>query len=159
MGFLQSYVRHGGRHGETRLNEQSEARKSIEVASPAQAAAAVKAAAALNLPVLLISAESAAESAGPAWFAHLVKNAQAPFPNCDVVAMLDCGDSPGHALAALREGLRALRFNGPTFHKIADIAKQYDALLVETRPLSLALNKFRQDDDSLNAACRDWLKD
>ena len=132
MGFLQSHVGYGGRHGETRLTKQAPARKAIEVESPEQAAAAVKAAAALDRPVLLISAEHASASAGPAWFAQLVDTAKAPFPDCDVIAMLDCGDSPGHALAALREGLRAIRFNGPTFDKIADIAGQpIDGALIE----------------------------
>lgn len=159
MGFLQSHVGYGGRHGETRLTKQAPARKAIEVESPEQAAAAVKAAAALDRPVLLMSAKHASASAGPAWFAQLVDNAKAPFPDCDVVAMLDCGDSPGHALAALREGLRAIRFDGQTFDKIADIAGQYDALLLENRPALLALKNIRQDDETLEEACRDWLKD
>lgn len=159
MGFLQSYVRHGGCHGEARLKEQPLPLKAIEVENPAQATAAINAAVALGCPLMLISTENAATFAGPGWFSHLVKNAMVPFPDCDVVAMLDCGDSPGHALAALREGLRAIRFNGPTFHKVADIAKQHDALLCEIRPLCLALKRVRQDDDSLNTACRDWLKD
>jgi hypothetical protein len=163
MGFLQPHVGYGGRHGKTRLIKQTPARtpgrKAIEVESPEQAAAAIKAAAALERPVLLMSAEHASASAGPAWFAHLVENARVTSPGCDVVAMLDCGDSPGHALAALREGLRAIRFNGPTFDKIADIAGQYDALCYEKRPASLALKTYRQDEETLEKVCRNWLKD
>ena len=45
--------------------------------------------------------------------------------------MLDCGDAPGLALEALRDGAEAVRLRGApeVLAKVADIAEQYGAQL------------------------------
>ncbi len=34
-------------------------------------------------------------------------------PEARVSALIDCGDQPGHVMAALRQGLKRVRFTGP----------------------------------------------
>lgn len=155
MGLLEPDVRHGRGHGETHLIPGGPA---ITVTSPAQAAAAFSAAAALARPLTLISAPDAAASVGPAWFAALVSDAQAGFPAVIPVAILDCGDAAGHALAAFRLGFKAIRYDGPAAPRIADIAGHYGATVIPVRPESLELEKAEAAGRDMQAACIDWLK-
>ncbi len=155
MGLLEPDVRYGRRHGETRLIPPGPA---ITVTSPAQAAAAFSAAAALERPLTLLSAPDAAGSVGPAWFAALVDGARAGFPNVDVLIILDCGDAPGYALAALRLGFKAVCFDGPAAASIADIARQYGARIVTSRPESLDLEELEASGRDMETVCISWLK-
>lgn len=155
MGFLEPDVRHGGGHGETRLIPAAPA---ITVIGPAQAAAAVAAAVATGLPVTLLSAPGAAASVGPAWFAALVENARSRCPGAAVTAVLDCGDAPGHALAALRLGFGTIRFDGASAARIGDIAGQYGATVLRERPPALDLDPVEAAGGDMVAACIDWLK-
>jgi hypothetical protein len=125
----------------------------IHCAEHARAAAA--AAAALRRPVLLRSAEGAAGYAGAAWFQEVVKLARAEYPAADIEASLDCGDAPGHALAALRQGLERVRLSvRPLVRaKVAAIARKSGAALDDARgPVLDLLNA-----DDPEAACRRWL--
>ena len=56
----------------------------------------------------LISAEGAALYMGVAWWQALVAAARAAHPSTPCTDVLDCADSPGRAMAALRMGQRAL---------------------------------------------------
>jgi fructose/tagatose bisphosphate aldolase len=123
-----------------------------------QAAAAINAAAALRVSVMLLSADGAAAYAGPSWFAHLIDDAHTRFPEVTVVGVLDCGDQPGLAMAALRDGFSIVRFDGPTFDKIANIAAQLDAQALQHRPKCLTLDNLRQDSAILCSACEEWLQ-
>lgn len=87
--------------------------KEIVVHSLAHALAALKAASALKIPVTLASAPGAASQAGPGWFKALVEEATRSHPDVVVTAILDCGDEPGAVMAALRTGLKQIRFEGP----------------------------------------------
>lgn len=49
---------------------------------------------------------------GPAWWRALVDRVEAGHPGLDWQPVLDCGESAGTVLAALRLGLRHLRFTG-----------------------------------------------
>ncbi len=104
-----------------------------------QAKAAAAAAAQTGSPVLLLSAQAAAASVGPAWFEAVVAAAKAAAPDAAIDGMLDCGTMPGHALAALRHGLKRIRYDGPSFDAIADIARQCGATVLRERPPALAL--------------------
>ena len=128
----------------------------IRVHSAANACAALRAAAALNLPVTLVSAPAASGYAGAGYFAALIALARAEFPNVAVTDVLDCGEAPGHVLGALRQGLKTLCFrgDGDTAAKLAAIARAQDATLV-TEDLP-ALDLARVAD--AEAACRTWLK-
>lgn len=95
----------------------------------AHACAAVDAAAALRLPVTLVSAAGAGTYAGPAWFKAIVDQAAARHPEIAVTAIIDCGDAPGMVLAALRAGLKEVRFNGSAaaLDRLRGIAAAYGA--------------------------------
>ena len=108
------------------------------------------------MAVTLLSAPWAAGYAGPGWFRAGVEQACAAQPGGAVTAVLDCGGQPGHALAALREGVRAIRFTGDTADKIADIAGQYDALVIAGRPAALDLSAIAEPHRV--AACKVWLE-
>ncbi len=124
--------------------------------SLAHATAALAAADGLGVPVTLLSAPAAAAYAGPGWFRAVTGQAGAAHPGVAVTAVLDCGDMSGHALAALREGVMAIRFDGDTAGKIADIAGQYGALVVAERPEALDLAAIAGRD--MMAACTTWLE-
>ena len=87
--------------------------RSVVVHGLDHARAAAAAAAALGLPLRIVSATGAAVYAGPAWFAEVVAAARRAHPQAEIEAVLDCGDSPGAVLAALRRGAETLRFSGP----------------------------------------------
>lgn len=128
----------------------------IVIHSLAHATAALAAAAELGVAVTLLSAPLAAGYAGPGWFRAVVEQACAAQPGVAVTAVLDCGEEPAHALAALREGVRAIRFAGDTADKIADIAGQCDALVIAGRPAALDLSAIAEPHRV--AACKVWLE-
>jgi hypothetical protein len=127
----------------------------VVVHSLAHACAALRAAAEQGVPVTLLSGPAAAGYAGPAWFRELVAAARGEVPAAEAAAVLDCGDAPGYAMAALRAGCAAIRFDGPSpvAARIADIAAQYGAV-VERGPRE-ALDLAAVVDPY--AACQVWL--
>ena len=157
MGLLQPDVGHGGRGRKSRL---SGVRKAITVHSLRHAHAAASAAVAARVPILLLSAPSAAASAGPGWFSALARSASASRPDADIQPVLDCGDMPGYALAALRHGLKTIRYDGAAIGEIEDIARQLDATVLRQRPPALDLGdgKVPEEDGCLLEACRKWLE-
>ena len=128
----------------------------IIVHSLEHARAAVGAAAAAGCPVIIASAPGAAAYAGALWFAKVVALAAAEHPQVQVTAMLDCGAAPGHVLAALRQGIKCVRFTGraAVADKLAAIAKRQGAEVVRGRLAALDL----LDADDPAAACRHWLR-
>ena len=72
-------------------------------------------------------------SAGPGWFQAIVEALEAEFPGRRFEAVLDCGEEPGVALAALRRGVKRIRLAGApeTVRRVSDIAAQLGAV-VET---------------------------
>jgi alkanesulfonate monooxygenase SsuD/methylene tetrahydromethanopterin reductase-like flavin-dependent oxidoreductase (luciferase family) len=154
MGIFEPHVGYGSRNGETGLKQNPRA---ITVISLAQTEFALAAAAALGVCVTVISAPNAAQAVGPGWFDAVIAAAQARYPDVRVTAILDCGDAPGHALAALRHGVKAIRYNGPSAAQIDDIAAQSGAVLFRERPESLDLYDKEVAGLDLFVACRDWL--
>jgi hypothetical protein len=124
VGLLQSHGRSRGTRRKARLS-----RRRIIVHSLAQARAALAAAIERGAPVTLESASAAGGYAGPGWWAALVAAAQAEYPAADVTAVLDCGEEPGSALAALRAGVPRIRFTGAseTRARLAAIAAELGA--------------------------------
>ena len=108
------------------------------------------------MAITLCSAPDAAASLGPAWFRDIILVLEQTYPEVDMEAVLDCGDAAGHALAALRAGVRIIRFSGParTATKIEDIAGTYGARLVRRSPR--ILDPRGEPDEA--AALRAWLK-
>ena len=103
----------------------------IVVHSLEQARAAVAAAAALGVPVTIASAPAAGAYAGPLWFKALISAASADHPEVAVTAVLDCADEAGTVLAALRAGIKQVRFTGPepVRLRLAAIAAELGAAL------------------------------
>ena len=119
----------------------------IVVHSLEQAQAAVAAAAALGVGVTLVSAAGAGGYAGPLWFMALVDAARHDHPEIAVAAVLDCADEAGTALAALRAGVKQVRFTGPdpVRQRIAEIAAALGAA-IEGDPVAGALDLLDQRD-------------
>ncbi len=121
------------------------------------ARAAVKAAGALGVPIVLISAPLAAAYAGAAYFREITARAMGEHPDASAACVLDCGSDAGLALGALRVGCKAVRFTGPAVvrKKIADIAAQMGAQ-VDNRAYR-ALDLLKAED--AYAACVAWLEE
>ena len=109
----------------------------ITVYGPVHADAAARIACEMGTPLFLLSAAGAAAYMGPAWFLALIRQTQERFPEADIRGALDCEAYAGYALAALRQGVKIIIYNGPAFDAIADIASQIDAFVLKARPESL----------------------
>lgn len=109
----------------------------------------------LGVAITLFSGPDAVASMGPAWFRNIVRSLEHTYPDLDVEAVLDCGDAAGYALAALRSGVKIIRYSGNTSaaKKIKDIAGTYGARLVG-RPSRILDARGEQDTD---VALRLWL--
>jgi acyl-CoA synthetase (AMP-forming)/AMP-acid ligase II len=92
-------------------------------------------------PVTLLSAHGAAAYAGVLWWRELIAAARAAHPATQVHDVLDCGDAPGHAMAALRVGQRLLVLNGacPAFAAVAAAAARLGAHVLPAPPPALDL--------------------
>ncbi|CUW41196.1 conserved protein of unknown function [Magnetospirillum sp. XM-1] len=96
-------------------------------------ARAVLAGTKVDQPVSLISPPGAARLQGIGWWQALSRILGDEFPEHTVEAILDCGDSPGLALAALRAGVSPVRVvgvNRDMRDKLNDIARQLGTRLM-----------------------------
>lgn len=84
----------------------------VAVASLAEARAALEQGRAAGVGVTLFSPPGAAAYLGVGFFWALVEAARADVPGVEVEAVMDCGDDPGWALAALRTGFKAVVLGG-----------------------------------------------
>lgn len=123
----------------------------VVIHSLAHAVAALEAAEEAGVSVTLLSPPDFAAYGGAGFFNAIVRRARAKVPAAKSNSVLDCGDAPGLALAALRAGAEAVRFGGrPTVRaKIADIAAAHGARLLTVRPRALDL----LDASDAHAAC------
>lgn len=78
---------------------------------------------------LLLTPENAAATYGAGYLAALQDRAREEFPDVAFTLIVDCGDTPGYALACLRAGVRTISMAEHN-EKIADIARQMGAELV-----------------------------
>lgn len=129
--------------------------RAVVIHEIADARAALAAAAALRVPVLLLSAPSGAASLGAGWWQALVRRMTVEYPDVQFTALLDCGTRADLAQAALRQGLSDLCYRGPaaTARRLSDIADQLGARLVRRRPKALDLMGI----SDRAAALRAWL--
>lgn len=119
--------------------EAGQRQRAVVVHGLAEARAAL--AAAPPAGVLLVSAPAAAGYQGAPWFLAMVAAAAAAVPGVPHRAALDCGDAPGLALAALRDGARLLVLEGavPAFAQVAGAAAAVGAEVWQARPPALDL--------------------
>lgn len=90
-------------------------------------ARAVLAGANLDQPVSLVSPPGAAGFQGIGWWLAMSRILRDEFPEHAVEAILDCGDSPGLALAAIRAGIPVIQvseLSPPALIRLKDIAGQ-----------------------------------
>ena len=71
---------------------------------------------------------------GAAVFQAMIDEARKQVPEARVTAILDCGEDPGYALAAIRAGLKAIVFTGNAEAKsrINDIATQSGCQMIDS---------------------------
>src|SRR5918911_1980607 len=132
MGFLEP---HGRSRRLFRRDALSADGPVIIVHSLAQAIAALTAAAEAGRAIALTSPPNAGIYAGPGWFRELARAASEAVPEARFIAILDCGEDAGAAMAAVRAGVKAIVFTGRSdvAARLADIAAQADAKLLTAR--------------------------
>lgn len=120
-----------------------------------QARAALAVARETRQAVTLLTAPDAAARLGVDVLKSMIDQAAAAVPGADFAAVIDCGDQPGLALAALRAGWRRLVFAGTaeTVAKIADLARQQGAEVMAVAPPARDFGDARDPD----RAARAWL--
>ncbi len=129
----------------------------VLVHSAAEAASALRLAGGLRL--VLISAEAAAGYLGPRGWRALVARAGTLAPGAEFGDLLCCGGSPGYALAALREGCRALVLEGasPAHAAVAAAAAECGARLLQARPPAVELRRLDLRRPAAAAILAQWL--
>ncbi len=145
-----------GGEGEELRGEGEGRERFVVIHSLEHARAALAAAEAAGTSVTLASAEAAGGYAGPGWFKAIVDIAAAEFPGVVTTCVLDCGEEAGTVLAALRLGLRRVRFTGPAAAaaRLNEIAAEIGAV-IERDALEPALDLCDETDPA--AACRAFL--
>lgn len=134
----------------------------LVVHSLPQAVAALAAAAEADVPVSLESPPEGARSLGAPLFLAIAAAAADRVPAAVFDAVLDCGEAPGLALAALRSGARNLRIasvgagSAEAVARLSEIAAACGAQVLKAQPAEEALDLDGRDDPL--AAARDFLR-
>lgn len=94
-------------------------------------------------PVTLLSAPAAARYAGALWWRELMAAARAAHPATPARDVLDCGDAPGQAMAALRIGQRVLVLDPacPAFSAVEGAAALLGARVLRMAPPALDMGR------------------
>lgn len=105
----------------------------ITVQDWAQTQAALQAARSQDRAVFLCSPPGASSWLGAGYWSALQQRARQEFPGVDFTLALDCGDSAGDVMAALRMGVALAFYRGDaaTLARLQDMARQSGA---EVRP-------------------------
>jgi acyl-CoA reductase-like NAD-dependent aldehyde dehydrogenase len=125
----------------------------IVVHTAAQARAALASATRAGRPVVLASPPDAAASMGAGMFRAIIAAAREAEPRARSLAVLDCGDRPGDAMAALREGIDAVCFRGDpeVAAKLAEMAEQAGARVLTALTVSLDLAEADEPEAAVSA--------
>ena len=112
-------------------------------------------AAAAGLPFVLLSAPGAAGYAGCLWWRALADMAAAEAPGLVEADILDCGEAPGWAMAALRVGCRALVLAPacPAWPRVVAAAARLGAIVLPHPPAALDLGR-----SGAERSLRAWLR-
>jgi delta 1-pyrroline-5-carboxylate dehydrogenase len=143
-----------------RADDEVRDRPVIVVHTLAHAIGALRVGVRAGRGVVLASAPGAGIYAGPGWFGALVEAAREAVPEARFCVLLDCGDCPGAALAAIRAPIEGVIFAGraDVARRLADIAGQHGARLVTARPSALDLGAdFFAADAAIEQRCSDFL--
>jgi len=125
----------------------------VVVHTAAQATAALKAAARAGRSIVLASPLVASASMGAGMFRAIVAAARDAEPDARSLAVLDCGDRPGDAMAALRAGIEAVCFRGDAelAEKLADMAEQSGARVIGALAVTLDLGQVSDPEPAMRA--------
>jgi len=106
------------------------------VASLEAARAALGAARTAQSAITLVSPPGSAANLGIGYFWALIEAATAEFPDVAIAAVMDCGDEPGWALAALRTGFKSVALGGDrrARDRVAAIARKLGARVLARPP-------------------------
>jgi hypothetical protein len=137
------------------MSQEPALARPVVVHGLAEALTALDAATDAGRTALLVSPPGAAGYAGAGWFRALTDRLAAARPGADLIAVLDCADRPGWVLAALRAGIRHIRFagDGPARPALAEIAAAHGATL--WREIGPALEMRLSGKPAI--ACRAWM--
>ena len=104
--------------------------------------------------VSIWSAFGASSYMGPRWFFEIIRLVRSEFPNLKILGILDCGDQPGDALAAIETGVEALALTAKpaTLRSIREIADQANVNLHRRPSHKLDLAKCLDAE----ACCKRW---
>lgn len=154
---MGAHVRRSAR----RLSEPARGAPVFVVHSLVHAVAALSAAAEAGRQATLLSAPGAAIYAGAGWFKALTDAVREAVPRAKFSAIVDCGDDPGAAQAAIRAGIEAFVFDGrpDVAKRLAGIASGAGIRLLRQRPAAtFDLGQwFFADAESLRRRCADHL--
>jgi hypothetical protein len=129
----------------------------VVVHAPAEAALALALAGPAG--VVLLSAPGAAGSLGAAWFQAIIAASVAASPGVPHLAVLDCADAPGQALAAIRAGLRAVVLAPcPASAAVDAAAADCGAAVWTARPPALDLGRLDLARPGGRAKLAGWLR-
>ena len=83
-----------------------------------------------------LSAAGASGYAGAPWFAGLIEQGRAEYPDVQLTAILDCADRAGDVMVAFALGLKTIVFNGhpDAAERLKQIGATYGASIIATRP-------------------------
>ena len=133
----------------------------IIIHSLTQAIAALRAAASAKRAIVLASAPDAGGYVGPGWFVALVTAARQEVPEARLTALLDCGDSAGAALAAIRAEVEGVIFTGraDAARRLADIARQHGVAFETERPAAVLdlVEDFFASPEDIERRCAEFL--
>jgi hypothetical protein len=117
--------------------------------------AALAAGAATGRAIIAVSGPGASAYAGAGWFAALVQQGKAEFPDVPLTAVFDCGDRAGDALVALKAGVTHLVFTGhpEAARRLAAIARESGAEILDRRPDGFDLLNQRDPAFAARAWC------
>jgi hypothetical protein len=118
---------------------------------------AARTAAGLGRTLRIVSAPEAGIRAGAMWWKMLIDRAAARHPGIVETALLDCGESPGRTMEAIRAGVRDLAFRGGEALAVplAQMADSAGATLWRTLPDAIDLDREKDAAE----ACRAVLSD
>lgn len=104
----------------------------------------------------IITAPGIASTLGPRWFTAMLARLQDEYTETPLLAIMDCGDREGVAMAALQHGVQAIYFQGnpASTQKLQWMARKVNAHFFNK--LGPTLDLLEQADAYLS--CSDWLK-
>jgi len=132
--------RRGSRRPPPRRTGKGFGRTCAVVGTLDEARAALRAAAARGVAATLVNPPGAAAYLGAGFLWAVVEAARAEVPGVAVEAVMDCGDDPGWALAALRTGFKSIVLGGNrrARARVAAIARAMGARLLARPPAAAA---------------------